>query len=87
MAGAAIAGAAPPAREVPPEGNRAYRRGGCPCRRHAAPLPALQRNPRCRGRRSQRMVMRRSDETDDGEINNHRAWRCANAHIDSIVSD
>ncbi|RRT76462.1 hypothetical protein B296_00007254 [Ensete ventricosum] len=33
----------------------------------------LQRDPRCRGGRSRRMVMRRSDGTDDDEINNHRA--------------
>ncbi|RRT50547.1 hypothetical protein B296_00013306 [Ensete ventricosum] len=49
-------------------------------------LGRLQRDPRCRDRKSRRMVMRRSDGTDDYEINNHRAWRCANAHIDPIVS-
>ncbi|RRT48046.1 hypothetical protein B296_00028586 [Ensete ventricosum] len=37
--------------------------------------------------RLQRMVMRRSDGTDDDEINNHRVWRGVNAHIDPIVSD
>ncbi|RZS15560.1 hypothetical protein BHM03_00047411 [Ensete ventricosum] len=47
----------------------------------------LQWNPRCHGGRLRCMVMRRSDETDDDEINNHRAWRCANAYIDPIVSD
>ncbi|RRT31742.1 hypothetical protein B296_00049118 [Ensete ventricosum] len=44
-------------------------------------------DPRCRGGRLRRMVMRRSDGTDDDEINNHMAWRCADAHIDPIVSD
>ncbi|RWW84467.1 hypothetical protein BHE74_00006926 [Ensete ventricosum] len=57
------------------------------CAGVAAAAAQLQRYPRCRGRRSRCMVMRRSDGTDDDEINNHRAWRCANAHINSIVSD
>ncbi|RWW41115.1 hypothetical protein BHE74_00053415 [Ensete ventricosum] len=44
-------------------------------------------DPRCHGRISRRIVMQQSDETDDEEINNHMTWRCANAHIDPIVSD
>ncbi|RZS27680.1 hypothetical protein BHM03_00061197 [Ensete ventricosum] len=43
--------------------------------------------PIYRGGRSRRMVMRRSNRTDEDEINNHKAWIYANAHIDPIVSD
>ncbi|RZS28831.1 hypothetical protein BHM03_00062478 [Ensete ventricosum] len=42
--------AAPPAHEVSPEGSNAYRRGGCPHRRCAAPQPAQgQQRRRRRG--------------------------------------
>ncbi|RRT40140.1 hypothetical protein B296_00030628 [Ensete ventricosum] len=36
-------------------------------------LSTVLRDPRCRSGRSRRIVIRRSDGTDDDEINNHRA--------------
>ncbi|RWV95845.1 hypothetical protein GW17_00041492 [Ensete ventricosum] len=83
-------------------GRQRPARKGQPChqqgrRRRSQGLPPLGREvaghkgqpPPTQGqrRRSCRMVMRRSDRTDDDEVNNHRAWRYADAHVDPIMSD
>ncbi|RWW00179.1 hypothetical protein GW17_00036872 [Ensete ventricosum] len=67
------------ARVVPPKGSSACCRGA-----YAGAAVAVAQS-RQEGR-SRRMMMRQSDGIDDDEINNHRAWRCANAYIDPIVS-
>ncbi|RWV94694.1 hypothetical protein BHE74_00048426 [Ensete ventricosum] len=65
----------------PPEGS-----SDCPRARVDASYVGA--DPRCCGGRSRHMVMRRgSHGTDDDKMNDHRAWRFVDAHIDPSVSD